>query len=100
MLLEESGGNKQSVAELLDSAREGRGDPQFSSAARTRLFGLSGSSVIASPYREREKKGGWSACWCDRADPVELTRRVVPQWWILTAPFAGQLHRLNGTHET
>ena len=45
--------NKQSVAELLDSAREADATRIFI-GAENRLFALSGSSVIASPYRDRE----------------------------------------------
>jgi heat-inducible transcriptional repressor len=45
--------NKQSVAELLDSAREAQATRIFI-GAENRLFVLSGSSVIASPYRDRE----------------------------------------------
>ncbi len=45
--------NKQSVAELLDSAREAQATRIFI-GAENRLFALSGSSVIASPYRDRE----------------------------------------------
>ena len=45
--------NKQSVAELLDAARAAEATRIFI-GAENRLFGLSGSSVIASPYRDRE----------------------------------------------
>ncbi len=45
--------NKQSVSELLDSAREAQATRIFI-GAENRLFALSGSSVIASPYRDRE----------------------------------------------
>ncbi|MBA3054025.1 MAG: heat-inducible transcriptional repressor HrcA [Sphingomonadales bacterium] len=45
--------NKQSVAELLDAAREAQATRIFI-GAENRLFALSGSSVIASPYRDRE----------------------------------------------
>ena len=45
--------NKQSVAELLDLARVGQATRIFI-GAENRLFALSGSSVIASPYRNRE----------------------------------------------
>ncbi|MEL1250269.1 heat-inducible transcriptional repressor HrcA [Aurantiacibacter gilvus] len=45
--------NKQSVAELLDSAREAESTRIFI-GAENRLFALSGSSVIAAPYRDRE----------------------------------------------
>jgi heat-inducible transcriptional repressor len=45
--------NKQSVAALLDSAREAEATRIFI-GAENRLFALSGSSVIASPYRDRE----------------------------------------------
>ncbi|HVR91871.1 MAG TPA: heat-inducible transcriptional repressor HrcA [Novosphingobium sp.] len=45
--------NKQSVAELLDSAREAEATRIFI-GSENRLFALSGSSVIASPYRDRE----------------------------------------------
>ncbi len=47
--------NKQSVAELLDSAREAESARIFI-GSENRLFSLSGSSVIASPYRDREGK--------------------------------------------
>ncbi len=45
--------NKQSVAELLDIAREAESTRIFI-GSENRLFALSGSSVIASPYRDRE----------------------------------------------
>lgn len=45
--------SKQSVASLLDSAREAEATRIFI-GAENRLFALSGSSVIASPYRDRE----------------------------------------------
>jgi heat-inducible transcriptional repressor len=45
--------NKQSVAELLDSAREAEATRIFI-GSENRLFSLSGSSVIAAPYRDRE----------------------------------------------
>ena len=45
--------NKQSVAELLDSARQAEAMRIFI-GSENRLFALSGSSVIASPYRDRE----------------------------------------------
>lgn len=45
--------NKQSVAELLEVARESEATRIFI-GAENRLFALSGSSVIASPYRDRE----------------------------------------------
>ena len=45
--------NKQSVAELLDSARSAESTRIFI-GAENRLFALSGSSVIASPYRDRD----------------------------------------------
>ena len=44
---------KQSVAELLDSARKAEAMRIFI-GSENRLFALSGSSVIASPYRDRE----------------------------------------------
>ena len=44
--------NKQSVAELLDLAREAEATRIFI-GAENRLFALSGSAVIASPYRDR-----------------------------------------------
>ncbi|MEP7221086.1 MAG: heat-inducible transcriptional repressor HrcA [Novosphingobium sp.] len=47
--------SKQSVAELLDAAREADATRIFI-GAENRLFALSGSSVIASPYRDREGK--------------------------------------------
>ncbi len=47
--------NKQSVAELLESAREAESARIFI-GAENRLFALSGSSVIAAPYRDREGK--------------------------------------------
>jgi heat-inducible transcriptional repressor len=52
MLLEDLE-NKQSVAELLESAREAEATRIFI-GSENRLFALSGSSVIASPYRDRE----------------------------------------------
>jgi heat-inducible transcriptional repressor len=45
--------NKQSVAELLDLAMEGESTRIFI-GSENRLFALSGSSVIASPYRDRD----------------------------------------------
>jgi heat-inducible transcriptional repressor len=45
--------NKQSVADLLDMAREAEATRIFI-GAENRLFALSGSAVIASPYRDRE----------------------------------------------
>ncbi len=45
--------SKQSVAALLDSAREAEATRIFI-GAENRLFALSGSSVIASPYRDRD----------------------------------------------
>lgn len=45
--------DKQAVAALLDSAREAEATRIFI-GAENRLFGLSGSSVIASPYRDME----------------------------------------------
>jgi heat-inducible transcriptional repressor len=47
--------NKQSVAELLDLARDAESTRIFI-GSENRLFALSGSSVIASPYRDREGK--------------------------------------------
>ena len=45
--------SKQSVAELLETAREAQATRIFI-GSENRLFALSGSSVIASPYRDRE----------------------------------------------
>ncbi len=45
--------SKQSVAELLESAREAEATRIFI-GSENRLFALSGSSIIASPYRDRE----------------------------------------------
>ncbi len=45
--------SKQSVADLLDMAREAKSTRIFI-GSENRLFALSGSSVIASPYRDRE----------------------------------------------
>lgn len=45
--------NKQSVSELLELAREAESTRIFI-GAENRLFALSGSSVIASPYRDRD----------------------------------------------
>jgi len=45
--------DKQSVAELLDKAREADATRIFI-GSENRLFALSGSSVIAAPYRDRE----------------------------------------------
>ncbi|OCC24552.1 heat-inducible transcriptional repressor HrcA [Croceicoccus estronivorus] len=45
--------NKQSIAELLETAREAESTRIFI-GSENRLFALSGSSVIASPYRDRE----------------------------------------------
>jgi heat-inducible transcriptional repressor len=45
--------SKQSVASLLDSAREADATRIFI-GSENRLFALSGSAVIASPYRDRD----------------------------------------------
>lgn len=45
--------NKQTIADLLDSAREAESTRIFI-GAENRLFALSGSAVIAAPYRDRE----------------------------------------------
>lgn len=45
--------DKQSVATLLESAREAEATRIFI-GSENRLFGLSGSSVVASPYRDRD----------------------------------------------
>ncbi len=45
--------NKQSVAELLDTARDAEATRIFI-GSENRLFALSGSSVIAAPYRDRD----------------------------------------------
>ncbi|MEJ2409140.1 MAG: heat-inducible transcriptional repressor HrcA [Novosphingobium sp.] len=45
--------SKQSVSDLLDVAREAQSTRIFI-GSENRLFALSGSSVIASPYRDRE----------------------------------------------
>jgi heat-inducible transcriptional repressor len=45
--------NKQSVAGILESAREAEATRIFI-GSENRLFALSGSTVIASPYRDRE----------------------------------------------
>lgn len=45
--------SKQSVAELLDHAREAEATRIFI-GAENRLFALTGSAVIAAPYRDRE----------------------------------------------
>ncbi len=45
--------NRQSVADLLDAAREAEATRIFI-GAENRLFSLSGSAVIASPYRDRD----------------------------------------------
>ena len=47
--------NKQSIAELLESAREADSTRIFI-GSENRLFALSGSSVIASPYHDRDGK--------------------------------------------
>jgi heat-inducible transcriptional repressor len=47
--------NKQSVVDLLDMARSAESTRIFI-GSENRLFALSGSSVIASPYRDREGK--------------------------------------------
>lgn len=47
--------NKQSVADLLDAARTAEATRIFI-GAENRLFALSGSAVIASPYRDRDGK--------------------------------------------
>lgn len=45
--------NKQTIADLLDSTRDA-GSTRIFIGAENRLFALSGSSVIAAPYRDRE----------------------------------------------
>ena len=45
--------NKQSVSELLEVAKQGEATRIFI-GSENRLFSLSGSSVIASPYRDRD----------------------------------------------
>ena len=45
--------NKQSIAELLERAR-GAQSTRIFIGSENRLFALSGSSVVASPYRDRE----------------------------------------------
>jgi heat-inducible transcriptional repressor len=45
--------NKQSITELLETARDA-GSARIFIGSENRLFALSGSSVIASPYRDRE----------------------------------------------
>jgi heat-inducible transcriptional repressor len=45
--------NKQSIAQLLETAREADATRIFI-GSENRLFALSGSAVIASPYRDRE----------------------------------------------
>jgi len=45
--------NRQSVADLLDAAREAESTRIFI-GSENRLFALSGSAVIASPYRDRD----------------------------------------------
>ncbi len=47
--------SKQSIAEVLETAREAKAARIFI-GSENRLFALSGSSVIASPYRDREGK--------------------------------------------
>lgn len=47
--------NKQSVADLLETAREAEATRIFI-GSENRLFALSGSAVIASPYRDRDGK--------------------------------------------
>jgi len=47
--------NKEAIAELLESAREAQSTRIFI-GSENRLFALSGSSVIAAPYRDREGK--------------------------------------------
>jgi heat-inducible transcriptional repressor len=45
--------NKHSISDLLESARDAEAARIFI-GSENRLFALSGSSVIASPYRDRE----------------------------------------------
>ncbi len=47
--------NKQSISQLLESASEAESTRIFI-GSENRLFALSGSSVIASPYRDRDGK--------------------------------------------
>jgi heat-inducible transcriptional repressor len=95
MLLEDLE-NKQSVAELLESAREAEATRIFI-GSENRLFALSGSSVIASPYRDREGAGGWRA---GRNWPCAVELRARRPHGGSHSPFAGQADRLNGTHTT
>jgi heat-inducible transcriptional repressor len=45
--------NKRSIADVLDSARQAEATRIFI-GSENRLFALSGSSIVASPYRDRE----------------------------------------------
>ena len=84
--------NKQSVAELLDLAREAEATRIFI-GSENRLFALSGSSVIASPYRDRE---GRVVGVIGVIGPTRLNyARLVPMV-DFTAQSAGQTDRLAG----
>ncbi len=66
--------NKQSIAQLLESAREADATRIFI-GSENRLFALSGSSVIASPIAT--VRAGWSAWSVSSGDTVNYAR-VVP----------------------
>ena len=46
--------DRQEIARLLEGARDGDGLPDLHRLARTGMFALSGSSVIAAPYRDSD----------------------------------------------
>ena len=63
----------QEIAHLLESARDAPGCRIFI-GSENRMFALSGSSVIAAPYRGSQGRGG-RRCRRDRPNAVELCAR-------------------------
>ena len=63
----------QEIARLLEGARDAPGCRIFI-GSENRMFALSGSSVIAAPYRGSQGRGG-RRCRRDRPDAVELCAR-------------------------
>ncbi|MEE4538525.1 MAG: heat-inducible transcriptional repressor HrcA [Erythrobacter sp.] len=86
----------QPVAQLLDSARDAEATRIFI-GSENRLFGLSGSAIVASPYRDRE---GRVVGVLGVIGPTRLNyARVVPMVDLTARSLSrtlGQLHRLNG----
>ena len=86
--------NKQSVSALLESAREAEATRIFI-GSENRLFGLSGSSVIASPYRDAE---GRVIGVLGVIGPTRLNyARVVPMVDLTARSLSKTLSRSSGT---